>query len=100
MNLTPTKNICEKNGHSLPDYNFFNKESPDFLQQFSKVVKTSLPDSKNVLLSYLVNSQIWLNLFVVDCQFGYITKFKKQILIRVADFWCSFFEQVNCQQVT
>jgi hypothetical protein len=100
MNLTPTKNICEKHCHSLPDYNFFNKESPYFLQHSSKVAKTSLPDSKNVLLSYLVNSQIWLNLFVVDCQFGYITKLKKQILIRVADFWCSFFEQVTCQQVT
>jgi hypothetical protein len=32
----------------------------------------------NFLLSYLVYSQIWLNLHVGDVQFGYITKLKKR----------------------
>ncbi len=30
------------------------------------------------LLSYLVYRKIWLNLLVGDCQFGFITKLKKE----------------------
>jgi len=51
------------------------------VQVGSKKNKIEIIFSK--LLSYFIGSQIWLNLSVGQCQFGYITKFMgKKILGR------------------
>ncbi len=46
---------------------------PDPYNWFQWVAKIS-KYSYNFLLSYLAYSQIWLNILVDDCHFGYFTK--------------------------
>jgi hypothetical protein len=60
-------------------YKFLKKIARIFTTSSSKVHKIK-KDFYFKKLSYLVCSQISLNLFVDNCQFGYITKLKKQTL--------------------
>jgi hypothetical protein len=51
---------------------------PDFCNRFQQVVRNIGPLFIKKNLSYQVYNQIWLNIWLDDGQFGYITKFKKQ----------------------
>jgi hypothetical protein len=42
-------------------------------------------------ISYLIYSQIWLNLFMHDCRFGCIERLLEKTLLFVAMFFISFF---------
>jgi hypothetical protein len=58
-----------------PDSERKKKNLPDFYDMFLQVAK-NLEWYPNFLLFYLSYSQIWLNLLIDDCQFGYIRKLK------------------------
>jgi hypothetical protein len=45
---------------------FLNKNLPDFYNRFQQLAKVGKGFLKNVLLSHLVYSQIWLSLLVDD----------------------------------
>jgi len=66
--LACPKNLCEKNDPNLPDFQNFRKTTR-FLQQVPAGSQNT-KDSKKKKLSYLVYSQICLNLLADDWQFG------------------------------
>jgi hypothetical protein len=58
-------------------FKFSNSQSCDNFQKVAKNIKGILFFS---LLSYLLCNQIWLNYFLDDCHFGYITNSLKETL--------------------
>jgi hypothetical protein len=81
MISTYTKDFIfhEENDPNSPDYEELFFKSPDFYDKFQQVAK----NIKGfcfffVLLSYLLYNQIWLNYFLNDRHFGYITKSLKK----------------------
>jgi hypothetical protein len=60
--------------------NFKNSNLLDFYNNLKKVAKNIKGFCFFSLYSYLLCSQIWLNYFLDDCHFGYITKSFKETL--------------------
>ncbi len=83
----------EKNDPNLPDFErvFFIKLAVFIIkfQQEAKNVGTSV----FFLLSYLVCSQIWLNYFVNDDHFDYVTKSLKKTLVQHVNM-CNLVEKL------
>jgi hypothetical protein len=86
--LTQTKHFSERKWaltRQISKNNIFN------LQDFNNGFQLPGKDSSIFLVLYLICSQIWLNLLVNDCQFGYITKLKKRTLVLFTPFPLSIF---------
>jgi hypothetical protein len=70
-------------------------ELPEFLQQVSTGSQNKQGFVIFLKFSYLFYSQIWLNLWLDDCWFGYITKLKTlprpQQLIHTSQWTCLSF---------
>jgi hypothetical protein len=84
----------KKKDPNLPDFEgfffFFSSNSQIFNDNFEE----SSQEYGRILyfiflLSYLVYSQIWLNCFLDDHHFGYITKSLKETLVWVNRNWHS-----------
>jgi hypothetical protein len=67
------------------------------LQDFNNRFQLPGKDSSNFQVLYLVYSQIWLNLLVKNCQFGYITKLKKRTLVLFNPFPLLIFVRSSWQ---
>jgi hypothetical protein len=73
-----TKEFCEEGPSFLQ---ILKNQLSDFYSSFMQIAKI-WKDSYNLLLSYMVYSQIWVTLFAVDHQFGYITKLKRKPMLQ------------------
>jgi hypothetical protein len=61
---------------TLPDIKNFNKNSAVFYSRYPTYKR--IMKKNKILLSHLVHSQIWLNLFVDNWQSGYIKNLRKK----------------------
>jgi hypothetical protein len=73
---THTKDFCETNNPNSPDFEFFVLNIPD-LPQVPAAIKIKKGFLKKSPSTY-DHSQIWVNLLVDDCEFGYIEKLGKK----------------------
>jgi hypothetical protein len=67
----------------FPNRQIFNDNFKESSQEYRRILYFTF------LLSYLVYSQIWLNYFLDDHHFGYITKSLKETLVWVNRNWHS-----------
>jgi hypothetical protein len=87
-------------GKKRPKFTRFWKEkkirSPDCYDKFQEVAK-NIEGSRFFffLISYLGYSKIWLNYFLDDCHFGYITKSIKETLVQLKDSICFKWVQIG-----
>jgi hypothetical protein len=71
----------EKNDQNLPDFERIFFKLPVLWLNSTRESRIQ-NDSVLFLLSYLLCSQIWLNYFVNDDHFGYVTKSLKKTLVQ------------------
>jgi hypothetical protein len=82
MILTYTKDFSRKKIVQICQIsNFKNSKSPESCDNFQRVPKNIKRFCYFGLSSYLLCNQIWLNYFLDDRHFGYITKSLKAVLL-------------------